>query len=107
MDKYFKLAEDLSVAFAAALPMADTEDGGTCNLDSMTLYLPRWPEGKVRTAAMHAGLDCWRKTGFGQPCYVFTVPVSRQANARTRQAESMRNIMRERGYQTGMHYQMD
>lgn len=103
MDKYTKLTQDLKAAAEVASPLADTDDGGTCNFDSAVLYLPRWVAQKTNQAIQAAGLRGWRHSDG----YILSVPVPRQGNARTRQAEAMRDYMRDLGYQTGMYYQMD
>lgn len=107
MTRYEMLTLDLIRAANSAKPFADTEDGGTCNFDSMTLSLPRWKREKVKDAVSRAGLRCWAHSAWGAIEYVISVPVARQANARTRQAEAMRASMKERGYDAGMYYQMD
>ena len=43
MNRYEKLTEDLTKAVSAAKFIANiTDDGGTCNFDSMTIHLPNW-----------------------------------------------------------------
>ena len=105
--KYAALTAMLKIAAEAARLVDLDDDGGTCNFDSMTIHLLRWNEDGVKAAAKAAGLSAWRWQGYGGVQYVIGVPVGRQGNARTRQAEAMRNSMRAHGYDTGMYYQMD
>ena len=105
--KYLVLACQLKSAVNLARLVDLDDDGGTCNFDGMTLYLPRWNQAQIKQAAAAAGVGAWKRHGFGAGCYVFGTPVQRQANARTRQAEAMRDHMKQQGYQTGMYYQMD
>ena len=38
-------------------------DGGPCNFDSPTLYLPSWKRELVEQAAKEAGTHCWKLSG--------------------------------------------
>lgn len=106
-NRYEKLAADLRQTAQIALTVDLVEDGGTCNFDSLELSLPRWPAAKVKEAVNAAGLSCFKTHVFGAPVYVIGVPVPRQGNAQTRQAERMAQIMHMQGYQASVWYQMD
>ena len=100
-------AEDLKEALAYGLEHAGTDDGGTCNFDSPTLYLPRWNRKKVEAAAKTAGVGCFMWSSFSKRCYVFSVPGVGQGYTRTNAAEAMKDFLKSRGYEAGMYYQMD
>lgn len=106
--KYAKLAEDLKAAACKAVHVARaTEDGGTCNMDSVSVKLPGWSRAKVEQAAKAAGVGCFVWNLRGAKRYVFPVRVCAQANARTAAAEAMRDSLRTSGYDIGMYYQID
>lgn len=105
--RYKKLAEDLEEALAYGLKHAGTDDGGTSNFDSPTLYLPRWNRKLVETAAKAAGTRCSTWDSFSKCCYVFSVPGVGQGYTRTNAAEAMKDFLEGRGYDAGMYYQMD
>lgn len=106
-DQYLKLVDALKQAAESARPLADTEDGGTCNFDSLELELPRWNEEKTIAAFHAAGLSGFKTTQFRCPVFVISPPISRQGTARTRQAEKMRDVMKELGWDASVWYQMD
>lgn len=107
--KYAKLAEDLRAALAVgrAAENADREDGGTCNFDSPSLYLPRWNYSLIERAAREAGCSCYEWKLFGSKNIVFTPDSGAQANARSRNAEAMCDELKRRGYDAMMYYQCD
>lgn len=106
--KYLKLSQDLEVAAKKAAVIADIlEDGGTCNFDSCTLYLPGWNSKKVEQAAHAAGVGCFVWNLWGSKSFVFPMRVAAQANARSAAAEAMRDHLKAMGYDAGMYYQVD
>lgn len=105
--RYLKLAEDLKDALEYGLQRADFDDGGTCNFDSPTICLPRWNEKMVMAAAERAGISCHTWHGFSKKRFIFTVPGVGQGYTRTNAAEAMSQLLKERGYDAGMYYQMD
>jgi len=105
--KYLQLVDALHKAAEDARPLGNTEDGGTCNYDSLELTLQGYREAETRKAAEQAGLRAFTTKIFRQKVYVVSVPVSRQGNARTRQAESMAKTMQALGYSASVYYQMD
>lgn len=103
--RYAKLAKDLKSALSKSLKAASkSNDGGTCNLDSVMLNLPRWNQKKVGQAAKSAGMNC-RKQRTGQ--YIFPIPCNYQGNARTIAARSMMAILDSIGYESDIFYQID
>lgn len=98
--RYAKLRDDLRKALAAgvAAEEEDPEDGGTCNLDSAAIYLPRWNARKVQQAAKEAGTRCSDWNLFGQKHFVFFPITHAQANARSRNAEAVTKSLQSMGY---------
>lgn len=106
--KYAQLAEDLKAAAAHGLEVArNTPDGGTCNFDSVSVYLKGWNGKKVRQAAQAAGVACFEWNLWGSRSWCFAARGAGQADANTAAAEAMRDYLKEAGYETGMYYQMD
>lgn len=106
--KYLQLSEDLKCAAIVAKEVAEgSDDDGTCNFDAAVLYLKGWNEEKVKQAANAAGVGCSTWTMFRTKHYVFSPSVRAQANARTKAAEAMMNVLAEKGYDASMYYQMD
>ena len=108
--KYAKLRNDLKIALLAgkSAERANPEDGGTCNFDSPTLILPRWRKALVKQAAKEAGSNCFEWKSFGVSGeFVFSTLTGGQGNARTRNAEAVKNMLKTMGYDASMYYQMD
>ena len=106
--KYAKLRADLEAARevgekAAAL----SDDGGTCNFDAVSLFLPRWHVEKVKQAAQKAGCGCFIWNFYGVRRFVFTVTHVGQANKRTACAEAMEKELAAKGYTTTLYCQAD
>ncbi|MDR3560509.1 MAG: hypothetical protein P4N59_03565 [Negativicutes bacterium] len=109
MDKYSKLTEDLrTVQQVVDLLTADSEDGGTCNLDAVFIRLPRYNEEKTNEAIHAAGLSgfkcrhSWFGTGF-----IVNPNTSGQGNRRARAATVMYNELKSKGYELSHWQQMD
>lgn len=105
--KYAKLAKDLKAALDYGSSKMGTDDGGTCNFDSPTLYLPRWNKDKIKEAAKAAGLRCFEWKPYGRTFWTFSVPCAGQGYTRTNAAEAMSAYLRDVGYDAGMYYQTD
>lgn len=107
--KYLKLANDLKAAYEYGKAHMGTDDGGTCNFDSPTLYLPRWNKEQVKAAVKAAGLNSfeWKPFGRQRTFLVVSVPCAGQGYTRTNAAEAMSKRLGELGYDSGMYYQMD
>lgn len=106
--KYAKLAEDLKAAAAYGLEAAaGSDDGGTCNMDAVSLILPGWAKAKIEQAAKAAGVGCFLWNLYGSKSYVFSLRCGYQGNARTKAAEAMETHLKDLGYSTLMYYQMD
>ena len=107
--KYAKLRDDLRQALAAgrAAEKANPEDGGTCNFDAASIFLPRWNSAKVEQAAKEAGTNCFDWILFGGRRYVFSPDSKAQANARSRNAEAMTKALKAMGYEAMDYCQAD
>lgn len=106
MKFYEQLTKDLEIAKKEAIVFATmTDDGGTCNFDSLMLSLPRKQHAKVFEAVEKAGLRAWHSNFW--KAFIISTPVFSQANRRTAQAEIMRDIMKDCGYDASVYYQMD
>ena len=107
--KYLKLAKDLKAAYEYGKAHMGTDDGGTCNFDSPTLYLPRWNKEQVKAAVKAAGLNSfeWKPFGRQRAFLVVSVPCAGQGYTRTNAAEAMSKRLGELGYDSGMYYQTD
>ena len=107
--KYAKLRDDLRQALEAgrAAENADPEDGGTCNFDAASIFLPRWNSAKVEQAAKEAGTNCFDWYLFGGRRYVFSPDSRAQGNARSRNAEAMTKALKAMGYEAMDYCQAD
>ena len=94
-------------AVNAAAMFDETEDGGTCNFDSVIL--------KIKIPAQFAPqiwveLDKMLVRDYGRMwrgCYMVDIPLSGQANRRTRMAEAACKELRNAGYNAFLYYQCD
>lgn len=102
--KYAKLRDDLIVALEASKAADIGEDGGTCNFDAPSLYLPRWIESKVKQAAEEAGTTCFKWELYGGARYVFNPKSSGQANRRCRASKAMMQSLQAAGYTDVLEY---
>lgn len=105
--RYLELSKHLKIAAEEAKPLGDTEDGGTCNFDSLQLKLPRYNERLTIAAMEAAGLTGYKATFWKLAFFVVSPPINRQANARTRQARKMEKVMSKLGYDASVYYRMD
>ena len=104
---YKKLTEDLIKAKLTAIEAGKGEDGGTANLDTMTIRLPQEIEKKVIEAVKAAGLYTSGRNNWIGPCYFIGPPPCGQGNARVRATEAMHKVMKEAGYEVLMYCRMD
>ncbi|ADZ84477.1 hypothetical protein [Cellulosilyticum lentocellum] len=107
MIDYKKLTDDLVKAREAAEKAVTGEDGGTANLDSLTLKLKGYREVKVIEAVKAAGLYTRGKREWIGTRYFIGPPVGAQGNDRVRQVEAMYKVMEDLGYDVLMFCQMD
>lgn len=105
------LPDDLAACIAQAQEeYSEFEDWGTCNFDSPVICLPSAHAGTVEAAAALAGENCfrWQKKR-KEPmydCFVFSGPLG-QGIRRTKMAERIAELLKERGYDTMVYYQID
>jgi hypothetical protein len=104
---YKKLTQDLIKARIAAEAAAKGGDGGTANLDTMTIQLPRANEKKVIASVEAAGLFTMGRREWIGPRYFISPPACGQGNSRVRATEVMEKVMRESGWEVLIYCQMD
>jgi len=102
-----QLAQAFTAAREAALALADTEDGGTCNLDTPVVFLPHVPKARVEAAAALAGICVHHDTWLGRACWFVYTPLNGQANRRNRMAEAATKALKDAGLNATTYLQMD
>lgn len=111
--KYAKLRDAIQTALmqgeiAEEVVYRQHGDGGTCNVDSPTLYLPRWKEELVERAAREAGTHCWKLSSpWWKSCYIICPHTYSRGYPRTANAEAMNDYFKAAGYTGSVYYQMD
>ena len=104
---YQKLTEDLIEAKEKALESVVGDDGGSANLDCLTISLPRLKEEKVIEAIEKSGLKTSGKhTWIGQRYFIYA-PHGSQGNDNTSQIEAMYEYLKSKGYNVLIYYQVD
>lgn len=103
---YDKLEKTLIKAKEAAIEASKGEDGGTANMDTVTIRLPRASEKKIQSIAGRVGLHINKIDWFGVRYFVYP-PACGQGNSRVRATEAMQKIFKEAGYETLMFSMMD
>lgn len=85
---------------------ADTEDGGSCNFDSLAIKVKATEK---QMSQLDWGSYKWSKRDptDGKTWYVVVLDYCGQGNRRSRMAEAACESMREQGYETTVYYQMD
>lgn len=109
------LRADLSAAAVAAREAADSvQDDGTCNMDFLFVRVGdgcriRRKGKAIEVAIAAAGCSAFyrRAGGLWPSGYLVTVPSGGQAAKRTAAVERADAVMRERGWDTSVWYQMD
>ena len=94
-------------AVNSAAMVENTEDGGTCNLDCVTLKISM---PKKIAAAAWVRLDKMLVSDWGRlwrGYYLVDIPLSGQGNRRTRMAEAARDALKAKGYDAAVYYQCD
>ena len=103
-----KLLVDLQKAHIAAKEAAKSgNDGGTANLDSLALRLPRARETKVLEVIRDADLYCRHKSNWLGPCYFISHGCGGQGDRNTRAVEAMKKSLTTDGWDVMIYYQMD
>lgn len=108
MIDFDKLERDILTAQKAADAVTDLEDGGTCNFDSVCVYLGR------NTKALREGLSrlefrvCKVDAGaYWSGWYFVGLKLKGQAALRTRMAEAGEKSLKESGWSTRVYYEVD
>lgn len=104
-----RLIEDLKAARVAAERAArqTRTDSGSCNFDSIALWLPPRTRRRVVGLALHAaGLRGFKKSR-GSSLFLIWPPAGGQGSRRTAQARAMQTVLEKRGYRAFVHYVMD
>lgn len=102
-----ELNQALINAVNAAAMLVDTEDGGACNFDMVTLKI-KIPKKfiqyiSVKLEKMYA---CdWGRLWKGY--YLVDIPLSGQGSRRTRMAEAACQALKDAGYDARVYYQCD
>ncbi|MNW36176.1 hypothetical protein D3C74_131850 [compost metagenome] len=103
-----KLVTDLREANEAAKAAADAiSDGGTANLDSVFLRLPRQREEKVLQAIKDAGLYCRAKRQWIGQGYMITPTSGGQADKREKAVSVMCGELMLRGWDISAFRKVD
>lgn len=103
-------AETLTHAFTAARQAAEaveSNDGGTCNLDTPIVYLNGVRRTVVEEAAEAAGINVDKTRFFGRPCWFVFVPMRGQAELRSKCAEAACRALKAQGLESSVWYQAD
>ena len=102
-EKILALRVALLIAVSEAEKVKDTEDGGTSNMDSPTIYLPDWSESAINEAFQLTGLVPSRH---GSTIFILRA-CEGQGYRRTAMAETFCESLRASGYTAGVDYRMD
>lgn len=103
---YKKLKDVFILARDAAIEAAKGKDGGSANLDTVTIELPRAHEEKVIQAAESAGLNAAKINWFGPRFFIYP-PKCGIGDSRVMATEAMRDVFKSAGYMTMMYHQLD
>lgn len=94
-------------AVNAAAMLDNTEDGGTCNLDMVTLKI-KIPKKLTQYISVKLEKMLTRDWGrLWKGYYLVDIPLSGQGNRRTRMAEAACESLKAAGYNAMMFYQCD
>ena len=108
MMDYEKLIEDLRTADSLASELIKgMDDGGSANLDSVFLKIPRLREKKVLEAIKSAGLYCRTKTEWIGKGYMITPNGVGQGDTRTKAVEVMKDKLNELGWDVIIFHKSD
>lgn len=102
-----ELNNALSSAVTAAKQLANTEDGGSCNFDSVTLRIsiPATLAEQACVKLEKMLVRDWGRLWRGH--YMVDIPLSGQADRRSCMAEAACKSLRESGYDAHMFYMVD
>ncbi len=102
-NKILALRVALLIAVSATEAVKGTEDGGTSNMDTPTVFLPKWQKSAIEEA--------FNLTGLVPSIHGSTVFILRacdgQGYRRTAMAEAFADSLKASGYSAGVDYRMD
>lgn len=104
---YEKFTNDLIEAKEKAIKSVVGDNGGSANLDCLTISLPHLREEKVIKAIEKSGLHTSGKHEWIGQRYFIYAPHGSQGNDNTNQIEAMRDCLVEKGYDVLIFYQLD
>jgi hypothetical protein len=105
---YLKLTKDLREANQVAMEVAEkSDDGGSANLDSVFLMIPRVREERVLGAIKTAGLYCRGKRKWIGQGYMITPTTGGQGNKRSLGVGAMYKHLKSAGWDVITYCQMD
>ena len=102
-DKILALRVALLIAVSEAKKAKDTEDGGTCNMDTPTVFLPNWRKSDIAQAFILTGLV----PDFKKSCVYILRACEGQGYRRTAMAEAFCDSLKASGYNAAVDYRMD
>lgn len=112
-NRFPNLTADINAARdEARKAIEDMDDRGTCNFDSLLFPVGKSCVLKRKTAAFEAALTAaglnpsYRNYGLNRG-YVVSVRLGGQAATRTKATEVVCDMLRAKGYDVTMYYQMD
>lgn len=103
--RYAELRDALIKAVEAGKEADHGEDGGTCNFDAPSVYLPRAREKLIKQAAKEAGISCFKWSIFNR--WVFSTPTSAQGNRNCRVSEAMCQVLKDANFDVLEYSSMD
>jgi hypothetical protein len=104
---YKKLAETAKIAREKSIEAGKGEDGGSCNLDAVSLKISRAREENVINALASGGLSAYKTTVWGLPRFLINPPECGQADSRTRACKAIHLVFESAGYNVSMFYMVD
>lgn len=90
----------------AAWEHVQSEDGGTCNFDTAVFKLDGARSATIKRAGELSGVDVDVRPWLGSN-YVFVNVGEGQGNRRTRMAEAAAKVLKDKGLDACVYYQMD
>ena len=102
-EKILALRVALLIAISEAEKLKNTEDEGTSNMDTPTIYLPNWNEKAINKAFQLTGLV---PSKHGSTIFILRASEG-QGYRRTAMAEAFCESLKTAGYNAGVDYRMD
>ena len=103
-EKIIALRVALLIAISEAEKVKNSEDSGTSNMDTPTLYLENWKLSEIEEAFKLTGLIPHTN---GSGCTFILRACEGQGYRRTAMAEAFSKSLRASGYIAGVDYRMD